>query len=384
VSAEYVARALRDYDRRRLTLASVGSHSALEVASGARAAGLRSLVVTARGRELTYTRYFAARSDAPARGCVDEVIELGSFAEILDDDAQRQLLARNVIFVPNRSFEVYLHQEYEYDEIERRMLVPFFGNRYLLRAEERTGGGAGDGADQYALMERAGIRHPEAFASAQDIDRLVMVKAPHAKVSFERAFFLASSPAEYDFTASRLIDEGVLTAEGLAAARIEEYALGPSVNLNFFYSPVLGELELSGTDTRRQTNLEGFRNIPPASFEALRGVPMRLEEAGHIAATILESMLEPAFAMGERFVAAARELSPPGVIGPFALQCVIAAGPPKELVCYDVSLRIPGSPGTRYTPYSAYRWGRDVSVGERIAMEIVMARDTDRLLDVLT
>jgi 5-formaminoimidazole-4-carboxamide-1-(beta)-D-ribofuranosyl 5'-monophosphate synthetase len=384
VSAEYVARALRDYDRRRLTLASVGSHSALEVASGARAAGLRSLVVTAKGRELTYARYFAARSDAPARGCVDEVIELGSFAEILDDDAQRQLLARNVIFVPNRSFEVYLHQKYEYDEIERRMLVPFFGNRYLLRAEERAGGGAAAGADQYALMERAGIRHPQAFASAQDIDRLVMVKAPHAKVSFERAFFLASSPAEYDLTAARLIDEGVLTAEGLAAARIEEYALGPSVNLNFFYSPVLGELELNGTDTRRQTNLEGFRNIPPASFDALRDVPMRLEEAGHIAATILESMLEPAFAMGERFVAAARELSPPGVIGPFALQCVIAAGPPKELVCYDVSLRIPGSPGTRYTPYSAYRWGRDVSVGERIAMEIVMARDTDRLLDVLT
>ena len=36
-------------------------------------------------------------------------------------------------------------------------------------------------------------------------------------------------------------------------------------------------------------------------------------------------------------------------------------------------------PGTRYTPYSAYRWGRDVSVGERIAMEIVMARDAGRL-----
>ncbi|HEX3458289.1 MAG TPA: DUF1297 domain-containing protein [Candidatus Baltobacteraceae bacterium] len=384
MSAGYVARALRDYDRRRLTLASVGSHSALEVAYGARAAGLRSLVVTAKGRELTYTWYFAARADAPARGCVDEVLELGSFPEILEDDAQQQLLARNVIFVPNRSFEVYLHQKYDYDEIERRMLVPFFGNRYLLRAEERAADAAAEGADQYALMERAGIRHPKAFASAQDIDRLVMVKAPHARVSFERAFFLASSPAEYDATAARLIDDGVLTAEGLAEARIEEYALGPSVNLNFFYSPLLGELELSGTDTRRQTNLEGFRNIPPSSLDALRGVPMRLEEAGHVAATILESMLEPAFAMGERFVAAARELSPPGVIGPFALQCVIAAGPPKELVCYDVSLRIPGSPGTRYTPYSAYRWGRDVSVGERIAMEIVMARDTDRLQDVLT
>ena len=106
---------------------------------------------------------------------------------------------------------------------------------------------------------------------------------------------------------------------------------------------------------------------------------MRLEEAGHIAATLTESTLEKAFEMGERFVAAARDANAPGVIGPFALQCIIVAGPPKEFVCYDVSLRIPGSPGTRYTPYSAYRWGRDVSVGERIAMELVMARDANRV-----
>jgi 5-formaminoimidazole-4-carboxamide-1-(beta)-D-ribofuranosyl 5'-monophosphate synthetase len=72
------------------------------------------------------------------------------------------------------------------------------------------------------------------------------------------------------------------------------------------------------------------------------------------------------------------------VLGPFALQCVIAAGPPKEFVVYDVSLRIPGSPGTRFTPYSAYLWGRDISVGERIALEVVAARDAGRLADILT
>src|SRR5581483_4737091 len=97
-----------------------------------------------------------------------------------------------------------------------------------------------------------------------------------------------------------------------------------------------------------------------------------------------ESMLEKAFELGERFVTAARAVDGVGVIGPFALQCVIVAGPPKEFVVYDVSLRIPGSPGTRYTPYSAYLWGRDVSVGERIAMEITMARDRRRLDAVLT
>jgi 5-formaminoimidazole-4-carboxamide-1-(beta)-D-ribofuranosyl 5'-monophosphate synthetase len=380
MSEEYVARALDAYDRSRLTLCSIGSHSALDVASGARAQGLRNLIVTAKGREKTYTRYFLREESPVGRGCVDGVLELQNFPEILNEDVQRRLFEQNVIFVANRSFEVYLHQEFEYDEIERRMLVPFFGNRHLLRAEEREPGST----DQYALMRAAAIRHPRRFASPDHIDRLVMVKAPHARVSFERAFFLASSPEEYRATADHLMDEGILSAAGLASARIEEYVLGPSVNLNFFYSPILGELELSGTDTRRQTNLEGFRSIPPAALEAVRGITMRLEEVGHIATTVVESMLEPAFEMGERFVQAAREAQSPGVIGPFALQCIVAAGPPKELVCYDVSLRVPGSPGTRFTPYSAYRWGRDVSVGERIAMEVVMARDTKRLQDVLT
>ncbi|HEY1653888.1 MAG TPA: DUF1297 domain-containing protein [Candidatus Tumulicola sp.] len=373
-----VARVLAAYDPTRLTLCSIGSHSALDVAFGARAQGLRNLIVTARGRERTYAEHFVARA-APKRGCVDAVLELEAFPEILRDDVQERLLRENALFVPNRSFEVYLHQRYSYDEIERGMRVPIFGNRSLLRAEERD-----EPANQYDLLERAGIRYPRRFGSPGEIDRLVMVKAPHAKVSFERAFFLASSPAEYARNAERLIADGALARAGLGAAVIEEYALGPAVNLNFFYSPLLGELELMGTDARRQTNLEGFRNLPPAAFDAVLDVPMRLEEAGHIAATLTESMLEKAFEMGERFVAAAAAANPPGVIGPFALQCAIVAGPPKEFVCYDVSLRIPGSPGTRYTPYSAYRWGRDVSVGERIAMEIVMGRDTNRLAEVLT
>ncbi len=373
-----VAATLAAYDASALTLCSVGSHSALDVAFGARAQGLRNLVVTATGRERTYARYFARRTD-PARGCVDATLELAAFADLLDPDVQRTLCAANALFVANRSFEVYLHERFSYDEIERGMLVPFFGNRRLLRAEERD-----EAENQYALLARAGIRHPRTFASPDEIDTLVMVKAQHARVSFERAFFLCSSPDEYRTQAERLRIAGMVDDAGLAGARIEEYALGPSVNLNFFWSPMLGELELLGTDTRRQTNLDGLRSLPPAQLESAAGIPVRMEEAGHIATTLTESMLENAFDLGERFVRAAAEANPPGVIGPFALQCIIVAGPPKAFVVYDVSLRIPGSPGTRYTPYSAYRWGRDVSVGERIAMEVVMARDSGRLAEIVT
>ena len=370
---------LASYDASRLTLCSVGSHSALDVAAGARAQGLRNLIVTERGRNATYDRHYARRSDDPPRGCVDATLEVEKFADVLDAEVIARLRAENVVFVPNRSFEVYLHQRYSYPQIEERMAVPFFGNRRLLRAEER------DEADnQYVLMERAGIRYPRQLASPDAIDTLVMVKAPHAKVSFERAFFLARTPQEYAENAGRLLTAGIVSEAGLRGAVIEEFALGPTINLNFFWSPLLGELELMGTDTRRQTNKDGFAGLPFAQAAALADEPVRMEEAGHIAATLTESMLEKAFDLGERFVAAARAVDGVGVIGPFALQCVIVSGPPKDFVVYDVSLRIPGSPGTRYTPYTAYRWGRDVSVGERIAMELAWARERGRLADVLT
>lgn len=369
---------LKRYDAAHLTLCSIGSHSALDVAAGASAAGVRNLIVTERGRERTYAEHFKRR-EHPARGCVDKTIVLAKFSDLLEPHVQAQLLDENVIFVANRSFEVYLHQKFSYDRIERGMLVPFFGNRRLLRAEERD-----EANNQYDLMQRAGIRFPLQFPNPSSIDRLVMVKAQHAKVSFERAFFLVKSPAEYEEKAEQLVAAGIVTRKALASALIEEFALGPTVNLNFFYSPLLDELELLGTDTRRQTNLDGLRGLPFAQAQQLMDEPVRMEEAGHIATTLTESMLEKAFEMGERFVRATQEADPPGVIGPFALQCVIVAGPPKSFVCYDVSLRIPGSPGTRYTPYSAYRWGRDISVGERIAMEVVMARDSGRLADVLT
>jgi 5-formaminoimidazole-4-carboxamide-1-beta-D-ribofuranosyl 5'-monophosphate synthetase len=98
---------LAAYDPSALTLCSIGSHSALEVASGARAQGLKNLIVTERGRNATYDRYYARRGDGPPRGCVDATLEVERFADVLDDDVQERLRRENVVFVPNRSFEVY-------------------------------------------------------------------------------------------------------------------------------------------------------------------------------------------------------------------------------------------------------------------------------------
>jgi hypothetical protein len=112
-----------NYSLKNITIASIGSHSALDVARGAKDEGFKTLVITQKGRGEVYSNYYKTNGDL---GCVDEVIELDTFKQILDPKIKQHLLEKNVIFVPNRSFEVYLN---DYDAIEKDFTVPMFGNR---------------------------------------------------------------------------------------------------------------------------------------------------------------------------------------------------------------------------------------------------------------
>ena len=368
--------AVSKLDLDQLAVSVLGSHSALEVCRGAKAQGFGTLVVAERGRERTYADYFATRDGL---GCVDRTILVDRFRQVLDGAVQDQLRAAHSVFVPHRSFEVYLDSNY--DAIEHAFRVPMFGNRHLLRIEERE-----QHPNQYDLLEEANIRHPRLYRSPHDIDRPVLVKVLEAVRGFERAFFIARDEEEYHAVASDSISRGVFTRASLEAATIEEFVLGPQVNFNFFYSPLHHRLELMGTDTRRQTNIAGLAMVPAhMQSQVIKAVPIKFEEAGHFAVTVLESMLEGIFAAGERFVEAAARMYPPGVIGPFALQSIVVPGPPaKDFAVVDVSPRMPGSPGIAATPYSGYLFGRPVSVGERIAMELRDAVAADRLDEVLT
>jgi 5-formaminoimidazole-4-carboxamide-1-(beta)-D-ribofuranosyl 5'-monophosphate synthetase len=173
---------------------------------------------------------------------------------------------------------------------------------------------------------------------------------------------------------------------------IEEFIVGAPVNFNFFYSPLTGELELLGTDTRRQTNLDGFlRMMAEDQAWAKQFTPVKMVETGHIAVTVKESILEKAFELGEKFVAQCKKLprsidpTGKGIIGPFALQGAVVTEDGKEdIVIFDVSFRMPGSPGTFATPYSRYLYGESMSVGERIGMELRSAANDKVLEKVVT
>lgn len=375
----------------KYTIAVLGSHSALDICRGAKDLGFHTLVIAEKGREKTYDEYYKVQkssaryaSSGPvvlsaSSGCVDACLVLDKFEDILSPVVQKKLKQRNAIFIPHRSFETYTH--FAYKEIEQDFSIPMFGNKYLLKIEER-----GVVPNQYDLLKKAGIRYPKQFEDPKKIDRVCLVKVLEKQRGFERAFFLVDSYSDYLAQVKQKIKNGSFTKEQLRKAVIEEFIVGTQVNFNFFYSPLSSRLELLGTDTRRQTNFEGFSRLPAAyQNEVAKKIDISYEEAGHIAVTVLESLLEDAFALGEQFVKASQDMVAPGIIGPFSLQSIIVPGPPKkDIVVIDVSPRMPGSPGISVTPYSRYLFGKSISVGDRVAMEIQEAIRMKKLDKVLT
>jgi 5-formaminoimidazole-4-carboxamide-1-(beta)-D-ribofuranosyl 5'-monophosphate synthetase len=363
---------LNNYDLDNITIGVLGGHSALDVCRGAKKLGFRTVAVCQRGRDQTYSKYFRTRE---GKGIIDEVILVNKFADIVNPEVQERLRELNTIFIHNRYFWVYCN----FEQIENDFNVPIYGTRKMLKLEERH-----IEKNQYHILQKATIRIPKIFENPKEINRLVIVKVNEAIRGYERAFFYAIDYNDYQRKSQELMYKGIITQEALSKAVIEEFIVGAQINFNFFYSPLTKELELMGTDMRRQTNIDGLIRLPASEQLEINTKPT-LIETGHVNCTVKESLLEKAFQAGENFVTATKEECPPGIIGPFALQGAIDSQQGKEeFVVFDVSMRIPGSPGTRFTPYTGYLYGESISYGERIAREIKTALARKELDKIVT
>jgi 5-formaminoimidazole-4-carboxamide-1-(beta)-D-ribofuranosyl 5'-monophosphate synthetase len=356
---------LQSYNPKKVRIGVLGSHSALEIAAGAREEGFETLVVCQKGREKTYTKYYGNMFNC--------VMLLDKFSDITSEEKVKQLQELNVVFVPNRSFSVYAG----YENIEEKFAVPLMGNRYMLRTEERN-----TPKNQLWLLQKAGVKTPKSFKSPAEIDRLVIVKVPEKKRAIERAFFYASSPEEYEKKAQNRIKKGIITKEALTQAVIEEYVIGAKFNANYFWSPLTGEIDLLGFDKRVQTDLDGVLDLP-AQEQLDLNIPTQNIEIGHQGVTMRESQLEKIFEAAEKFVETCKKEFPPGMVGLFALQGAITKD--LEFYVFDVSPRVPGCPCVEPTsPYMKYKYGVEVGPGKRVAMELKRAIQEGRLAEVVT
>lgn len=355
---------VKTYDPEGITISALGSHSALDILDGAKDEGFKTLAVCQKGRERAYRAFKRA---------VDEVVVVERFAMVTEESLQEELRGRNALFVPHRAFTTYV----DYDTIEEKFRVPLFGNRALLRVEERTGG-----RDQYYLLKKAGIRTPRRISDPREIDGPVIVKVQEARRRTERAFFTVNSYSDFKRASTRRIKKGLITAEDLGKAVIEELVIGTIFNFNYFYSPLKDEVEFLGVDRRLQTNLNDFVSLP-ARQQLEIDAEIQNIEIGHVPATIRESMIEKVLEIGERFVETVKAEYSLGPIGPFALQSVATVD--LEIVVFDVSPRVPGSPLLSTTsPYGKYYYGEVIGTGRRIAMEVKSGIEKKRLHDLVT
>ena len=362
--ANEISTIIDKYDLKNITVAVLGSHSALEIMDGAKDENLRTICICQKGRELPYLRF---------KRLSNEIILLDKFSDLAYDENLEKLRNQNAIIIPHRALTAYLG----YEVVENKLTLPLFGNRFLLRAEERNAK-----KNQYYLLEKAGIRHPSIYRDPSSIDGLAMVKVQEAGRKLERAFFMVSSKNDYLEKSALKLKQGIIDSDDLKTAIIEEYVIGTYFNFNFFFSPNNNETEFLGIERRLQTNLNDLNSMPARQQMEFESEVKHIE-IGHTPASIRESMLEKVFELGDKFTAAVKREYPPGIIGPFSLQSVVSTD--FEIIVYDVSLRVHGNPIMATTsPYTKYNYGHTFGVGRRIAMELNKSISKNSLQNLVT
>ena len=105
---------------------------------------------------------------------------------------------------------------------------------------------------------------------------------------------------------------------------------------------------------------------------------------GNSQLVLRESLLEEVYAMGERFVDAAKRLVAPGMTGPFCLEGVYDEN--GIFTTFEFSARIVA--GTNLyidgSPYSTLIYDEPMSMGRRIAREIKNAKNKNQLDKIVT
>ncbi|NLL95351.1 MAG: formate--phosphoribosylaminoimidazolecarboxamide ligase [Thermoplasmatales archaeon] len=347
---------LDGYDLEGLTIATLCSHSSLQIFHGARKLGFKTAGLTISHD----TRYY----DAFPLAKPDKIFRYRDF----DDMEARvgELHDENAIIIPHGSFVEYMgpgrFEDYP---------VPAYGNKAVLQWES-------DRAMEREWLTSAGIEMPRLISDAREIAEPVMVKYHGAKGG--RGFFIAKDYPDYK-----------TAVDNTQPHTIQEYCLGTRYYLHFFYSPFKrdgyqikrgGALELMSIDRRDESNIDELYKMGSVDDARGYGLNPTFVVTGNIPVVIRESLLPKAFDMAERAVERSYELFG-GMWGPFCLETIV--NDQLKFKVFEISTRIVAgtNPFISGSPYSDMVHP-GMSTGARIAREIRDAVDAGNLRDLMT
>jgi len=339
------------------SIATLGSHCALQVLKGAKDEGIKTILVCEKKREKLYKRF----------PFIDEFILVDSFVEVLDQRCQQKLEKNDAVMIPHGTLIAQMSSE----QIES-IKTPIFGNKWILRWESNR-------ERKEQLMKEAGLPVPNQVKSPADIDKLVIVKRQGAAGG--KGYFMAASEEDYNQKRNELILQGIISKD--ESLYIQEYAAGVLAYLQFFYSPLKGELEFFGVDQRHESDIEGLARIPSDQQLKNKKVPS-FNVIGNSPLVLRESLLDEVYTMGDNFVEAAKRIVSPGMNGPFCIEGVYDEN--AKFTSFEFSARIVA--GTNIymdgSPYYSLLYNEPMSMGKRIAREIKIANESKQLDKITT
>ncbi|MBI2011885.1 formate--phosphoribosylaminoimidazolecarboxamide ligase [Candidatus Daviesbacteria bacterium] len=334
--------------KREPVIATLGSHSALQILKGAKDENFPTLVIAPEDKKDFYKRF----------RFIDEIISIPNYLDF--PKIEKLLFKKNVILIPHGSFVAYLGLEEN-----KKMRIPYFGNREVLDYES-------DRQKQREWLIKSDINVPLQFRGVADINYPVIVKSYGAAGG--KGYFYAKNKRDFQKKIGALKDRNFI---------IQEYVIGVTLYIHYFYSLLTNKLEILSMDRRYETNVDSLGRIPLTHQEQLNIEPSYVV-VGNSPLVLRESLLPEAFAMGERVVEKSKQLiGGKGLYGPFCLETVIT--PDQKFYVIEISCRIVA--GTNLfmdgSPYSSLIYNEPMSTGRRIAREIKLALKENKLEQVL-
>ena len=333
--------------QKRHKIATLGSHTALQILKGAKDEGFQTICVATSDRISLYSRF----------NFIDKIYEIPKFSDF--PKIENKLIKEGAIIIPHGSFVAYLGLSEN-----KNMKVPYFGNKNVLDWEA-------DRNLQRDWLIKAKIPVPKRFKKGDKIDRAVIVKSFGAAGG--HGYFFAKNQKEFDSRIKKYKAKEFI---------VQEYVIGVPLYIHYFYSTITKKLEILSIDKRYESNVDSLGRIPSQNQQGL-GIEPSFVVVGNSPLALRESLLAEAFDMGERAVATAQKLIKGGIWGPFCHETIIT--PEQKFSIIEISCRIVA--GTNLfvngSPYSSLYYDKPISTGRRIAMEIKDAVKKKKLKIIL-
>lgn len=335
---------------KKFKIATLGSHSALQILKGAKDEGFESVLIGIKGRTEPYESFHVA----------DKTYEINTIKDFFS--VEEKLMKENCILITHGSFVEFIGT----DNVEKIKMM-HYGNHNILKWESNR-------TLEREWLLKADLNLPRIFENPDEIDRPVIIKFHGAGGG--KGYFLANSPREFYEKFERYEDED-------RDYVIQEYIVGVPIYAHYFYSRLNDELEIMSFDKRYESNADSIGRIK-AKDQLTVGIQTSYTITGNIPIVVRESMLPKFFDMGHNVIRESKKLEKGGLYGPFCLECIIDNH--MEFFVFEISARIVAgtNPYIQGSPYTQLRYDEPMSTGRRIARDIKEAIAANKLEAVLS